>query len=732
MSRRRKVAVSLEDREAAVVASAPHLLAPAALLLISIVTVLVYLPAMNGKQIWDDDAHITKPDLQSVRGLSRIWFEVGATQQYYPLLHSAFWLEHKLWGDSVLGYHLVNVLWHLISITLLYLILKRLKIPGALLATAIFALHPVMVESVAWISEQKNTLSAVFYLSAMLVYLEFDQSRRRSQYLIALGLFVLGLLTKTVIATLPAALLVIFWWQRGSLSWKRDILPLLPLFLLGAAAGILTAWVERKLIGAEGAGFELSFLDRGLLAGRVIWFYLSKLVWPANLIFIYPRWEIDPAVWWQWLFPVATLGLLALLWSMRHRARGPLAGWLLFVGTLAPVLGFVNVFPFIYSFVADHFQYLASLGMIVLASAGIALGLKRLPQPARKLSVAFCVFLVAVLSVLTWRQSGMYADGITLFQTTLDRNPDCWMAHNNLGVQFYAKNDLQQALEHYRASLQINPMNPAARTNLGAALAEQGRLPEAIEQFQAALQLSPTFIGAHSNLGIALAKLGRLPEAIQSFEAVLSYTPDDVQAINNLAVALTNSNRCPEAIDLLQRAVRLQPDKAESYRNLGNALARGGKTPEAIKQYQHAVQLDPNHAEAHYHLALLLDDSGKEDEAISHFEQTVRLTPNVADIQNRFANLLRKTGQNKKAIEHYQAALLLVPNSAGIYANLAQALAAVGRTDEAIVAAKKGIEIARSSGTQTATAQIEEWLKQYQHELEGNRDSASPKPSQSQ
>ena len=203
--------------------------------------------------------------------------KLGATQQYYPLLHSAFWLEHKLWGDSVLGYHLVNVLWHMISVTLLYFVLKRLKVPGALLAAAIFAVHPVMVESVAWISEQKNTLSAVFYLSAMLVYLEFDESRRRSRYFIALGLFVLGLLTKTVTATLPAALLVIFWWQRGTLSWKRDVLPLVPFFVLGAAAGVLTAWVERKLIGAEGAAFEISLLDRGLLAGRVIWFYLGKL-----------------------------------------------------------------------------------------------------------------------------------------------------------------------------------------------------------------------------------------------------------------------------------------------------------------------------------------------------------------------------------------------------------------------------------------------------------------------
>src|SRR5262249_48756811 len=214
--------------------------------------------------------------------------------------------------------------------------------------SAIFAVHPVSVESVGWVSEQKNPLSSVFYLGAMLVYLRFDESRRRTDYVVALGLFVLGLLTKTVTATLPAALLVIFWWQRGTLSWKRDVVPLLPFFALGAAAGLLTAWVERTLIGAQGAGFELTFLERGLLAGRVVWFYLSKLVLPANLMFIYPRWKIDATIWWQWLFPMATLSAVVLLWAIRRRSRAPLAGWLLFVGTLAPVLGFVNVYPFVF------------------------------------------------------------------------------------------------------------------------------------------------------------------------------------------------------------------------------------------------------------------------------------------------------------------------------------------------------------------------------------------------
>ena len=351
-----------------------HWLFAAALVL---AVLFVYQPAWHGGFIWDDDAHVTRPELRSWHGLYRIWFDLGATQQYYPLLHSAFWLEHKLWGDATLGYHLVNILLHATAAVLVALILRRLAIPGAYLAAAIFALHPVQVESVAWITELKNTLSAVFYLGAMLVYLRFDQTRKTPLYWWALGLFVLGLLSKTVTATLPAALLVIFWWRQGRLSWRRDVVPLLPFFGLGAAAGVLTAWVERKLIGAEGAAFELTIIERCLIAGRAIWFYLGKLVWPAELIFIYPRWHVSQAIWWQYLFPAAALLLLAVLWGLRRRWRGPLAGLLFFVGTLLPVLGFCNVYPFIYSFVADHFQYLASLGMITLASAGVALLLER-------------------------------------------------------------------------------------------------------------------------------------------------------------------------------------------------------------------------------------------------------------------------------------------------------------------------------------------------------------------
>jgi hypothetical protein len=305
-------------------------------------TLFAYFPALRGGLLWDDSSHLTKPGLQSLHGLWRIWFELGATQQYYPLLHSAFWLEHRMWGDAVAGYHLTNVALHALSACLVVMIMKRLSLPGAWFAGFVFALHPVNVESVAWISEQKSTLSGVFYLASLLTYLrfyqDFDQDRRKSKCLLATSLFVLALLSKTVTATLPAVLLVIFWWRRGRLEWKRDVQPLLPWFALGISAGVLTSWVETTLIGARGADFLLTPVQRVLIAGRAICFYAGKLLWPTNLMFFYPHWKIDPAERWQWLFPTGVLVLAIGLMFAARRSPLPRA-----VGRLSHFLR--NAFP---------------------------------------------------------------------------------------------------------------------------------------------------------------------------------------------------------------------------------------------------------------------------------------------------------------------------------------------------------------------------------------------------
>ena len=380
--------------------------------------------------------------LRSLGGLRDIWFKLGATQQYYPLLHSAFWAEAQLWGDYVLGYHLANVVLHVIAACLVVTVCQRLEIKGAWLAGAIFALHPVNVESVAWISEQKNTLSLMFYLLAALAYLRFDAARKPRDYAIASALFACALLTKTVTASLPAALLVVFWWKRGSIKWRRDVLPLVPWFVVAAGSGLFTAWVERHLIGAEGSEYNLDVLQRVLLAGRVIWFYFDKLLWPTDLIFTYPHWTVDAKVAWQYVFDIGLLALAGWFWTLRSRTRAPLAALLFFTGSLFPVLGFLDIYPFRYSYVADHFAYLASLGVIVPLSAAATSALEQISTsawmrraqaasggmvtPRAKLGAlasGATLIVLLMLALLSNLQSRMYVDARTLYRTTLERNP---------------------------------------------------------------------------------------------------------------------------------------------------------------------------------------------------------------------------------------------------------------------------------------------------------------------
>jgi protein O-mannosyl-transferase len=561
-------------------------------------TLVAYSSALRGTLLWDDAGHITRPELQSLNGLWRIWFDVGATQQYYPLLHSAFWIEHRLWGDAPLGYHLVNIFLHATSAWLVMRIARRLALPGAWFAGLVFCLHPVYVEAVAWMSEQKSTLSAVFCLGSALVYLRFDRTRKRPDYWLALGLFLLALLSKTVTATLPAALLVLLWWRRGRLGMIRDVLPLLPFLAIGVPAGLVTAWVERKLIGAEGVDFGLSVTQHVLLASRVIWFYAGKLVWPMNLIFTYPRWTIDPAAWQQYLFVVGLVALAGLLWWLARRwKRGPLAAFLIFAAMLSPVLGFLNVYPFRFSYVADHFQYLASLGIIVPFASVIVSGAGRIPFG--KAPLVLPAALAVVLGVLTWRQSAIYRDAETLYRETLARNPTSWMARNNLGFLLAQKpGQLAEAIAQYEAALQLKPDYAGAHLNLGNALQQiAGRLTEAVVEYQAALKISPNYAEAHNGLGSAWSEVpGRLPDAILEYEAALRLKPAFAEAHNNLGYALSQTpGRLDEAISHYETALRLRPDDVAAHYNLGTALAKTpGRMPEAIAEYESVLRLQPD------------------------------------------------------------------------------------------------------------------------------------------
>ena len=546
-------------------------------LALGVAAAVAYLGVWHAGFIWDDDSHVIRPELASPHGLLRIWSEPGATQQYYPVLYSAFWLELRLFGYSALGYHLVNVALHAAAACLLYAVLRRLSVPGAPVAAAAFALHPVCVESVAWISEQKNTLSAVFYLAAAVVYVGFDESRRIRAYAIATLLFGLALLSKSVTATLPAAFVVVFWWKRGTVGWRKDVIPLFPWLAMGAAAGSVTVWMETTKVGASGADFGLGLAERFIVAGRAIWFYLGKLLWPSDLAFIYPRWTVDRHSPWQVLCPVAVVAVLAAMFALRRRSRAPLAAALLFAGTLFPALGFVNVYPFRYSYVADHFQYLAAAMLLSAAAAALATGATRLPQGGRAIAAAAAVCAVAALASLTWRQCAIYADIEALWRDTIDRNPGSWIAH----------------------------------ANLGAALLETGRTDEAIAHFRKAAVIEPGDLETHNNLGIALRREGRMDEAIAEYGIALGIRPDDLDTNFNMGNALLQAGRVEEAMARYEKALEISPHFADARNNLGNALRRIGRLADAIAEYRKAVEDDPANARARANLESALSEMGR-------------------------------------------------------------------------------------------------------------------------
>lgn len=689
---------------------------PGTFLLLLGLVIVAYGPCLPGGPVWDDEAHLTRPELQSLNGLKRIWTDVTATQQYYPLLHSAFWVEHQLWGDSTIGYHLVNVALHALAAALLAALWSRLGARGGVLAAALFAAHPVFVESVAWISEQKNTLSTVLYLGAAISFLTHRDSRTARSYALATAAFAAALLSKSVTATLPAALLVLLWWTSERLSWRRDVLPLLPWFALSGTMAGITVWVERKVVGAEGAAWDLGFAERVLVAGRALWFYLGKLAWPSNLVFMYPRWTIDARAAWQWLYPVAALLVFAGLWWLRRRSRGPLAVALLFAGSLFPALGFFSVYPFRYSFVADHFQYLGAMFVLAGCATGATVLADRLRAGARA-RLVLASASVLLLGALTWRQAANYRSAETLYESILAANSDSWFAHHNLGMLYVDRGRPEAGIEHLETALRLNEEpeeirfglalalslsgresdavaqyekafrsaspNADAESNFGNLLRRQGRMDEAVTHLERAIELDPRHAGAHHNLGLTLAQTGRWTEAAAQYDAALEARPDRAETWHHRGLALMSLNRAAEGIDSFQRALQLTPGDPEVEARLGTALAMTGRLDEARGHLESAIRLRPDDPRTLLNLANVLLDSGMHGEAVGRYEAVLRLDPRSASAHDRLAVALSKSGRGPQALTHFEEAVRLAPDDPVFRYDLAVALARAGQPESA-------------------------------------------------
>jgi len=523
------------------------------------------------------------------------------------------------------------------------------------LAAGLFALHPVAVESVAWISEQKNTLSLAFYLGAALAWVRFEERRAAHDYVLASVLFVLALLSKSVTATLPAALLVIAWWRRGRVEWARDVRPLVPWLVAGAAFGLFTAWVEHRVVGARGADFELGGLERVLLAARVSWFYLGKLVWPAELVFIYPRWTVSAATWWQWLFPVALLGLLALAWRARTWSRAPLAALLFFLGSLFPTMGFFNVYAFQFSFVADHWQYLPMLGPIALAAGGFAGWAAQQSRRMQRFTLVGVALVGIACGARTWMQSGLYRDIETFYRQTLAANPESWMGHNNLGLLLLQDGRAEEALTHLRAAAQLKPTHAEVANNYGAALRAAGHGPQALAQFRRAAVLKPDYVEAEFNLALALAESGAPAEAEEHYRRVLALRPAHAKAANNLGNLRLADHDAAGAIEFFRAAIRVAPDLADAHHNLGVAFFTLRRGAEAVPELRRALELDQARDVSRWLLAIILA-ADRPAEAVPLLEELVRRQPRNADAHQLLAQCLWQLGRREEAAQAAAAA----------------------------------------------------------------------------
>jgi Flp pilus assembly protein TadD len=642
-----------------------HIVAPLALIA---VTLLAYSPALRGGWIWDDDYYVTNNvTLRSASGLWRIWTEIGAVPQYYPVTHTTFWLERRLWGDRPTGYHVTNVLLHCASALLVGVILRRLSVPGWWLVPWLFALHPVHVESVAWVTERKNVLSAFFYLLALLTYLGLDEKRGMSplkkgtslfygRYLLALSLFVCALLSKSVTSSWPAVVLLIVYWKRGRIT-KADVLPLLPFFALGLAMGSLTSWMERHVVGAAGKEFDFTIADRVLIAGRAVWFYVTKLAWPNPLIFMYPRWRIDDRAIWQYIFPLAAIGLLIALWLLRHRVgRGPLVAALFFGGSLLPALGFVNVLPMRYAFVADHFQYLASLGLLTLFAAGVARCVPRGVIP--HISVAVCL----ALAIVTWRHARDFADLETLWRRTLEKNPASWMARTNYGALLMER-DPASAAAQFRAAIALKPDHDQARLNMGRLYQQQGKPEAAREMYLDAIRVHPGFANAYYNLAALAASQGQTDEAIKRYRQTIEYDPRHAGAYAYLGQLLASRGERGEAERVLRQALAIDPDLAPAHTGLGNLLLDAGRFDAALAEFARAAALEPQNPVVRNNIGIALAKRDRLDDAERMFRESLRLKPDYVEAMVNLGIVRARRGDVAGARELFARALALDPGN---------------------------------------------------------------------
>ena len=655
-----------------------------------------YFPAVLGGFVWDDIIFTQEPTIREPSGLWDIWFspsEIEGEGHYWPIVYTGFWLEHKLWGYEPIGYHVVNVLLHFVNCLLLWRLMLRLAVPGAWFIAAVFAVHPLHVESVAWVIERKDLLSALFFLAAALTWIRFVESSGKGRYFLSLGLFAAAMLSKSIAVTLPVALLVWHWWKRGRPT-PGDLLRLVPFF---AVALVITAADLAFYRGREVLSLDYSMVERALIAARALWFYAGKLLWPTELAVIYPHWRVDTADLLSWAWLAAAVALVPLLWAGRHRiGAGPLVGALFFAVTLSPVLGFVDYGYMQFSFVADRYQYLAGIGVIAVLAGAATHGAARL-RGYQMMGVQVLGALALVsLGTMTWRQAGIYRDPITFFSHIVSLNPAARDAYLNLGV---ALTDADRPEEGLAASLVAAGQRPGlakAHSNVGRALIRLDRLDEAREHLRRALELDPRDRTGLQNTAEVLRLQEQYEEALEAYRRVLGIDPDYALAHAGLGNALYELERYEEAVEAMAAAVSRQPDSRleESLQALlGRASLRLGRLDAAESHLRRAMETGPQDAALLVEFSELRRTQERFEESNEYLRRARALRPQDAPTLQNVAEALRKRERYEEALASYRKALEVDPEFGLGYAGLGDTLFQMGRYDESLEAMAKAVSL---------------------------------------
>ena len=570
----------------------------------------IYSPAYHGDWLWDDDQLLTaNPVVQSgsLQGLGKLWFNPDGAD-FFPLSYTALWAQWPFFKNTPTGYHVTTIVLHVIGSLLLWALLHRMRVPGAWLSGLIFAIHPVAVESVAWVSETKNTLSLPLFLLSCLCWVVQDEERegpRRTWfYVLSMVFFLLAMLAKTSMVGLPVLLLLHAWWKRGTVT-LQDVIRVAPFFLISLVLGIITIQYQHgRAIGAEKI-LVGGVASRIATAGMAILFYLAEIVWPVNLLPIYPRWEVDPPKAWQFLAWPVIAAAAAWIWANRGTADRPgwgrhvLFGLGFFLLMVLPVLGFVTISYMRITWVADHFNYLPMIGVIALIGAAATRWYERSTVSAQPLIIAGGAVALAACALLSFRYANAWASEDALWTHTLKTNHDAWQAHNRLGAKKFSRGDIEGGYYHFTQSTRLRPDLGETHNNLGSALSAKGRLDEAIKEFAEACRLTPHVPAMRVNLANALFQAGRFAAASDAFQFLLEKEPNNAALINNYAVTLYRQGNKDEAVRQFRRALEINPTMKDAREGLAVALGEqpAGPAPgQPLQPEQPQQPLQPQQA----------------------------------------------------------------------------------------------------------------------------------------